>query len=174
MNDDKDRAVNGCERCMNKSELVSKLQSRVMKCKDYLEGSFQHKINKEYSTIWLFQNAVIRIREVKNGLRVEIKKDYLELFDLEKVATFRKSDAIWGRLPFGDHIVNRILDNIEVVFDRCYLEGTVEVFGCCSRYVECSDNKGCVHPDRRFAQGCMYKSNLEEGRIFYGVNRNMP
>lgn len=173
MNDDRDRAVNGCD-YIKKSELISKLQSKVMKCKDYSKGSFEHKVSKYYSTIWLFQKAVIRIREVKNELRVEIKKDYLELFDLKKGATFRESDANWGRLPSGNHIITRILDKIEVVFEQCYLDGSVEVFGCCSRYVECSDSKGCVHPDRRFAQGCMYKSNLEKGRIFYGVNRNMP
>ena len=174
MNDDRDRTVNGCACHMKKSELVSKLQSKVMECKDYSEGSFEHKINEKYSTIWLFQNAVIRIFEVRNELRVEIKKDYLELLGLAKEATFRKSDASWGRLPSGNNIITRVLDNIEVVFEQCYLDGTVELFGCCSRYVECSDNKGCVHPDGRFAQGCMYKSNLEKGQIFYGVNRNMP
>ena len=174
MNDDRDRAVNGCERRVKKNQFVSKLQSRVMECKDYSEGSFEHKNHKQHSTIWLFHNAVIRIRKVENELRVEIKRDYLELFGLEKEATFRESDASWGRLPSGNHTINRILDNIEMVFEQCYLDTTVELFGCCSRYLECSDNKGCVHPDRRFAQGCMYKSNLEEGWIFYGVNRNVP
>lgn len=44
---------------------------------------------------------------------------------------------------------------------------------CCSRYMECSDAKTCVHPDRTFALGCGYRKILNSGRIFYGKNRNI-
>lgn len=53
--------------------------------------------------------------------------------------------------------------------DAC---GNADSFGCCSRYVECSDAGHCVHPNAFRAQGCMYKKNLDAGRIFYGVNAN--
>lgn len=46
-------------------------------------------------------------------------------------------------------------------------------FGCCSRYVQCSDEKMCVQPDKEFAKGCHYKINLENNRIFYGKNKNI-
>ncbi|WMJ84494.1 hypothetical protein ACS3UN_06920 [Oscillospiraceae bacterium LTW-04] len=46
-------------------------------------------------------------------------------------------------------------------------------FGCCHRYEECSDAKECTHPDRLRAMCCDYKKHLEEGRIFYGQNRNV-
>lgn len=48
-----------------------------------------------------------------------------------------------------------------------------EQFGCCSRYKQCSDAKKCLHPDTLFAAACIYRKNLEEGRIFYGKNRNI-
>lgn len=44
---------------------------------------------------------------------------------------------------------------------------------CCSRYMECSDAKTCVHPDKAFALGCGYRKILNSGRIFYGKNRNI-
>lgn len=44
---------------------------------------------------------------------------------------------------------------------------------CCSRYLECSDAKACVHPDKSFALGCGYRQILSSGRIFYGKNRNI-
>lgn len=44
---------------------------------------------------------------------------------------------------------------------------------CCSRYLECSDAKTCVHPDKSFALGCGYRKILNTGRIFYGKNRNI-
>ena len=45
-----------------------------------------------------------------------------------------------------------------------------EHFGCCHRYVECSDARKCIAPDQIHAKGCYYKENLENGRIFYGKN----
>lgn len=44
---------------------------------------------------------------------------------------------------------------------------------CCSRYMECSDAKTCVHPDKGFALECGYRKILNSGRIFYGKNRNI-
>lgn len=44
---------------------------------------------------------------------------------------------------------------------------------CCSRYLECSNAKTCVHPDKSFALGCGYRKILNSGRIFYGENRNI-
>ena len=169
----RDGITNSCEDHVKKSELVNRLKTRVMEYEGYSEGSFEHRINKGYSTIWLFQSAVMRIRETRQEMKIEIKTEYLKLFDLENEATFRKSDLNWGKIPGNFHIIAKIVDNIEVVFEQCYLDGPVEIFGCCSRYVQCSDNKGCVHPDKRVARGCMYKSNLDKGRIFYGTNRNV-
>ena len=46
-------------------------------------------------------------------------------------------------------------------------------FGCCHRYIDCSDAKRCVHPNKLKSLGCMYKRNLEKGLIFYGHNKNI-
>ncbi len=45
-------------------------------------------------------------------------------------------------------------------------------FGCCSKYLECSNEKMCLHADLAYSMGCTYRHNLEAGRIFYGVNKN--
>lgn len=57
----------------------------------------------------------------------------------------------------------------DIIFDLL----SSDPFGCCSRYVECSDQKKCIHPDFIFAASCQYKRNLEQGRIFYGKNKNI-
>ncbi len=44
---------------------------------------------------------------------------------------------------------------------------------CCSRYLECSDAKKCVHPDKTFAMACGYRKILNSGKIYYGKNRNV-
>jgi hypothetical protein len=48
-----------------------------------------------------------------------------------------------------------------------------ERFGCCSKYVECSDALGCLHREDPEYSGCQYRVNLEAGRIFYGKNAGM-
>lgn len=40
-------------------------------------------------------------------------------------------------------------------------------FGCCSLYKQCSEKKSCLHVNDLYAKGCTYRSNLENGRIFY-------
>lgn len=46
-------------------------------------------------------------------------------------------------------------------------------FGCCDKYVECSDAGKCLHQDKLHANGCAYNGNLKEGRIFYGKNKTI-
>lgn len=46
-------------------------------------------------------------------------------------------------------------------------------FGCCSQYVKCSDAKKCVHENKLYSKACLYRDNLDNGRIFYGKNRNV-
>lgn len=45
-------------------------------------------------------------------------------------------------------------------------------FGCCSSYRACSDSGQCVIADREYSANCLYRKNLEAGRIFYGKNAN--
>lgn len=45
-------------------------------------------------------------------------------------------------------------------------------FGCCSRHVDCSDAKQCVHPNQLYSHSCMYRRSLDDGKIFYGKNKN--
>lgn len=42
-----------------------------------------------------------------------------------------------------------------------------ETFGCCHRFKECSRSKKCLHKNAFYAQSCMYKKNLDAGKIFY-------
>lgn len=45
-----------------------------------------------------------------------------------------------------------------------------EKFGCCGKYIECSDAQKCLHCNTFYAKACYYRKNLEAGRIFYGKN----
>lgn len=46
-------------------------------------------------------------------------------------------------------------------------------FDCCHLYMECSNEKHCIHSDLSFSKGCGYRRILNSGRIFYGEGRNI-
>ena len=83
-----------------------------------------------------------------------------------------KDGFIRVSLSILDDYASESLSNI---FDTIFLDSfNYPSFGCCSRYVECSDNKRCVHTDILYASSaCMYKKNLDNGKIFYGINKNI-
>lgn len=71
---------------------------------------------------------------------------------------------------FDPATVLRLLKDLK----RSIFRNTItEEFGCCNDFIRCSDAKACLHPEDRFYNGCGYRKNLEAGRIFYGVNRNV-
>jgi hypothetical protein len=45
-------------------------------------------------------------------------------------------------------------------------------FACCSRFRRCSDAGKCIHANKLYSKACMYRDHLEQGRVFYGKNRN--
>lgn len=64
---------------------------------------------------------------------------------------------------------------IDVMAERCsaiYTDSLTASFGCCNDFYICSDALKCIKADDPYYKGCMYRKNLEAGRVFYGKNRN--
>jgi len=169
---------------MNIDEFKIEIERHVKACIEDLSRNndffnptikrYELRLNKGYETILLCNSAVLRVKQLKNNINfLELSKKYMDLFKLQDEVTYTKSDVNWGKLTFDENIAKKIIDNIQSVFKQCYMEESVDSFGCCSRYNACSDEKKCIHPDIIFAKGCMYKKNLDAGRIFYGKNCNI-
>ena len=43
-------------------------------------------------------------------------------------------------------------------------------FGCCDKYLACSDVKQCLHINPFYFRACQYRKNLLNGKVFYGKN----
>ncbi len=54
-----------------------------------------------------------------------------------------------------------------------WYSSSADPFGCCDMFNACSDAKKCIHENRFYSTACAYRHNLEQGRIFYGKNRNI-
>lgn len=169
---------------MNIDEFKGHIERHVKACIEELSKDnnffdptikrYELRLNKGCETILLCNSAVIRVKQLKNKeIHLELSKKHLDLFGLQNEVKYTKSEVNWGKLLFDESVATQIINNIKAVFERCYADTSVESFGCCSRYNECSDAMKCIHPDIKVAKGCCYKIHLENGRIFYGKNRNI-
>lgn len=158
---------------MKHSVLIDSLRYKVQSNRDYYEGCFDIIPNKGFHTLWLCGLAAIRFQEKKDIKLLSVADKYYDLLELSGGVTIIKKQDNWTTLLHTEEISHALLNNIDSVFKKCFIEGANDSFGCCSRYEECSDEKHCIHPDKEMARGCMYKINLDSGRIFYGVNRNI-
>ncbi len=129
-----------------------------------------------YSLISFFDFGALRI---KCGKKISfiMLSDQFKSFFLDEypslTVTQLKSEAPWIRILIKsiDDILN-LQPLILNIYDEAFFRETSEFFGCCSRYVECSNNLKCVQPNKKLARGCMYQRNLKNGKVFYGVNKN--
>lgn len=111
----------------------------------------------------------IRIRKKTNYILIPEKYESMIPFG----TNISKSKSNPGMVRISIQSYEDILKYVSVL--RSVLENVCRKhrdFGCCSRYEECSDAKKCVHPDPKFALSCWYRSNLADGKIFYGKNKN--
>ncbi len=68
-----------------------------------------------------------------------------------------------------DDFLNWLLENKRKIFRSL----RPEIFSCCNFFTQCSDEGHCLYEKDRFYNGCLYRYNLESGKIFYGKNKNI-
>ena len=116
------------------------------------------------------------IIEKKNNSYIKLNYRFLKavITDGIEYSIAKSGDNSYIRLPYASPDDIKRMDRVLILaFEAAYMENADRSYGCCFRFTECSDAKKCTHPDRIFAIGCMYRKNLEAGRIFYGKNKNI-
>ena len=132
-----------------------------------------YNIDQIYGFSVLFNNSLI-VRFNIVDYSIVVSKKYEQLIikyhgnDIKEIKS--PQDCIKATFSKQDDVVN-LLHDIIPQFVEDY--PPTERFGCCHRYVECSDAGKCTAPDLFHAKGCFYKDNLESGKIFYGKNANI-
>lgn len=76
--------------------------------------------------------------------------------------TFMAADT-----TFYEYVKTAVLHSVS------HYETSEPAFSCCSQFIKCSDEKKCVHANKLYSTACVYRHNLENGKIFYGKNRNI-
>jgi len=129
-------------------------------------------------------NKVVQSSVLKPILRVEFKTSYINLmipfrlFDVLPVPSNsgikRDEKSNFATLRI-DSLSTEIFEYIEQAITLSYANysSSQDSYACCSSYVECSDAKHCTHENLLYAKKCIYRRNLEAGKIFYGKNRTI-
>lgn len=119
--------------------------------------------------------VIMNIKQTKTFIELIIRNKQFDSLVLPSTASekLNKSDTQFHHIIFSpddDSLYEYVRDNIK------YCLSTYESssnFACCSRFIECSDAKKCVHENKLYSKGCMYRINLDLGHIFYGKNKNI-
>lgn len=110
-----------------------------------------------------------------SSLELLIRNEQYEAISLPDSANIKplKSDKTFKHIifdTFSKTLYNYLYENI--LYCLRHYESSSS-FGCCSHFIECSDNRSCVHTNKLYAKGCMYRTHLDSGKIFYVKNKNI-
>lgn len=122
------------------------------------------------------QNALLaRIKTGGKKTYISFEVKYKQAFEDAGFETYSiKSDQDFFRIELNHFYYS--IDNVKLtpiiqqIIEDLFINTP---FGCCDKYINCSDEKKCIHEDPVYAMACYYRKNLLSGKIFYGKNRNV-
>lgn len=172
---------------MQQQSLFIEQASSEMKFLQSIQARLEHEVTEyagDPSIIRFVQNAnyvsVMVGTSFAFSIRLQGKLPFISIqnsnTDLVPVSANTRKSTSQGnhtQILLGDaeNISNYVDFMVEVI--KATVDRYPSDWNCCSRYMECSDAKHCIHPDRKFALSCGYQKILRSGRIFYGKNRNI-
>lgn len=130
------------------------------------------KENQNSHSVFFFDSKVFEIKKTNSSFKLLFPLKEISLLNfLEDRLTENKTNLIFEiNAPNDLYILKDFILSKYDHFDKITLG---KGFGCCSRYVQCSDNLACIVDDKFRRRQCAYNVNLLKGRIIYGVNRNV-
>lgn len=132
-----------------------------------ISNGYSFKIGGNYTPVTIESNKSITRLFVKASLFNKVNVD----FSIRNQHVLKsKSDYIAVDFGLNEDLSEFVYPYLDYAINN-YTPS--KSFGCCGRYIECSDAKKCVHPNQIHAKQCYYRNNLEMGKIFYGKNKNI-
>lgn len=143
---------------------------------------------KDGFSFYLYSNILLRVRtNFKLFNRIEIiSNSELKTYLPNHISVSQKQNPINNGtyiyqidVPKNNSIEDVIAEigkAIEYQSEYIFITHTPKLtYGCCGLYLECSNERRCLQKDkdREYAKGCAYKTHLENGKIFYGQNKNI-
>lgn len=125
------------------------------------------------------EQSIAKLSIIKGAYEIDILQDVLDEISCPDFATVKQLKKN-GNSP--QHVVVTFLHdspelysfiNSVILYRLKHYRTAESTFSCCSKFMQCSDAKKCVHENKLYSTACTYRQNLENGRIFYGKNRTI-
>lgn len=142
-------------------------------CQNGLDESYisLQKNKSDYSILFNGTSVIAKLSGKKKRY-ISFPSSFFLATESSKVLNFVESGPFYRKeLKSFDEVSQYCTPLYEVL--QKIIESIPKEFDCCSRYLSCSEEKTCVHPDRMTALKCGYRKILSEGKVFYGKNRNI-
>ncbi|MBQ8574790.1 MAG: hypothetical protein IJ447_01935 [Clostridia bacterium] len=137
-------------------------------------ASYNSVIAVPQNTVYRQNNAdsivLARIKTIGKSPYISFAHINSRLFDAENISYNKVKSDDYLRIDLSlfvslcEEKKEELSNIITTIFAKSF---NFPSFGCCSRYKECSNAGKCIHPDILYATACMYKKNLDEGKVFY-------
>lgn len=127
----------------------------------------------KFLSVYFYRQLAMRLMIGKKVSHVELDADYIkEPAEIASEYTMIEADAgskirLYLNEGFNHAAFSAVVQRICA---DCKEWAPVNLFGCCSLYLECSNERECLRWRDEEYLGCAYRRNLEAGRIFYGRN----
>lgn len=161
----------------NIEQIIHSVNDNVILQKDLKQSDVLYKTNSDGSISVLLRNVLMYKIDSKSINSVIIKENTLKQFNLpcgSKSETIKSSNG-FNKIIFLPQVnIEDIKKLFAEIIEYNIFNFSTDFFGCCALYESCSNEKKCIHNDKLYATGCFYRRNLENGKIFYGKNKNTP
>ena len=127
---------------------------------------------KTYCSVSYDKMLAFRFKLRGNVHYIEIPAQLEDVFATDIPNDRKKINGDFLRISLDTPSIAQYADTLANVMKET-INRIPKEWDCCSRYLECSNAKKCVHPDPSFALACGYRKVLASGKIFYGENRNI-
>ena len=143
--------------------------------KNGISASYLKFEDRKNYTSAMFNSSVIIRFTIKSDLTISVPTSITPKFDTYSSANITAAKD-YTKIRFS---LSEVLNQQEFIKEllaqvtQNFIDKLPKEFDCCSRYVECSNAKHCIHPDGDFSLKCGYRKILQSGKIYYGANRNI-
>ena len=147
----------------------------MIKAQKGSDAEIEIKLNLAYSSIKFFGVYTLRVKCASKNYIV-LKNSFEHIWANCNSLRVKqiKSDKLWSRISFdSQEELKNLYPLFLQLYDQAFLMVNVELFSCCSRFMQCSDERICVQPNKRLTLGCIYGKHLKNGKVFYGKNCNV-
>ena len=159
---------------MNIQEFEEQLQIQMMMSPDFFPEKYRVENNKDGNSLWVCNMLLLRHKSSRDEILLSIPNRFLKILGLESHVLNKRAEPNFVYIPFSKETISIIMSRAVDIYNHCFLIEPIELIGCCSKYIKCSDERHCIQTMVELRQGCQYKRlNLDKGRIFYGVNRSI-